>query len=124
MAASRPETGPEAGPGAGVTAEAGLTGGLKAGAPAGAAVGPEALALPAGVHHLCSCGRSRHGWFCDGAHLGTGRIAFELRLKTDETVWLCRCGHSRRYPLCDGSHGSAAGGSLKRGWRRWFGWGE
>ncbi len=42
--------------------------------------GPEPLALPAGVHQLCSCGRSRHGWLCDGAHLGTGRVSYELRL--------------------------------------------
>jgi CDGSH-type Zn-finger protein len=83
-------------------------------------VGPEAMVLPAGVHHLCSCGRSKHGWFCDGAHLGTGRIAFELRLETEETVWLCRCGHSRRYPLCDGRHREAEAGSGQRGWRRWW----
>jgi CDGSH-type Zn-finger protein len=33
--------------------------------------GPEPLDLAAGVHKLCSCGRSHHGLFCDGAHLGT-----------------------------------------------------
>ncbi|MFN6339124.1 MAG: CDGSH iron-sulfur domain-containing protein [Cyanobacteriota bacterium] len=65
---------------------------------------PEPLDLPAGVHSLCACARSRHGWFCDGAHLGTGRVAYELRLDTPSTVWLCRCGRSRRYPLCDGRH--------------------
>jgi len=92
-----------------------------AGPGAGAEAGPEALVLPAGVHHLCSCGRSKHGWFCDGAHLGTGRIAFELRLEKEETVWLCRCGRSRRYPLCDGSHAKGQAGSGKRGWwRRWL----
>jgi CDGSH-type Zn-finger protein len=74
---------------------------------------PEPLELPAGVHHLCSCGRSRHGWFCDGAHLGTGRIAYALSLEEPTTVLLCRCGRSRRYPLCDGSH------SRSRRWRLW-----
>jgi CDGSH-type Zn-finger protein len=73
---------------------------------------PEPFDLPAGVHHLCSCGRSRHGWFCDGAHLGTGRIAYELTLEEPTTVLLCRCGRSRRYPLCDGSHGRSR-------WRLW-----
>jgi len=68
---------------------------------------PEPLDLPAGVHHLCSCGRSRHGWFCDGAHLGTGRIDYELRLEEPTTVLLCRCGRSGHFPLCDGSHGKA-----------------
>jgi CDGSH-type Zn-finger protein len=84
--------------------------------------GPEAVMLPAGVHHLCGCGRSRHGWFCDGAHLGTGQIAYELRLAREETVWLCRCGRARRYPLCDGSHAKAAARKAKRGWLRWW-WG-
>lgn len=78
----------------------------------GPAPTPEPLDLPAGVHHLCSCGRSRHGWFCDGAHLGTGRIAYELTLEEPSTVVLCRCGRSRRYPLCDGSHGRSR-------WRLW-----
>ena len=79
------------------------------------------LELAAGVHHLCSCGRSKHGWFCDGAHLGTGRIDHVLRLENSETVWLCRCGHSRRYPLCDGSHAPLSDrGAAKRGWRRWW----
>jgi CDGSH-type Zn-finger protein len=68
------------------------------------AAGPQALDLPAGVHQLCSCGRSRHGWFCDGAHLGTGRVSYELRLSAPATVLLCGCGRSRHYPLCDGSH--------------------
>ena len=68
---------------------------------------PEPLDLPAGVHHLCSCGRSRHGGFCDGAHLGTGRIAYELRLEEPTTVLLCRCGRSGHFPLCDGNHGKA-----------------
>lgn len=66
--------------------------------------GPEALDLPAGVHQLCSCKLSRHGWFCDGAHLGSGRVSYELRLAEPTTVHLCGCGSSRRYPLCDGSH--------------------
>ncbi|MEB3193606.1 MAG: CDGSH iron-sulfur domain-containing protein [Cyanobacteriota bacterium] len=73
---------------------------------------PDPLDLPAGEHHLCSCGRSRHGWFCDGAHLGTGRIAYVITLEEPTTVLLCRCGRSRRYPLCDGRHS-------RRRWRLW-----
>jgi CDGSH-type Zn-finger protein len=88
-----------------------------------APIGPEALTLPAGTHLLCACGRSRHGWFCDGAHLGTGRIACELRLEQEKTVWLCRCGRSRRHPLCDGSHARERGGPGKRGPGGWLrGW--
>lgn len=83
--------------------------------PAPPADGPTALSLPAGVHQLCGCGRSRHGWSCDGAHLGSGRVSYELRLEEPATVLLCGCGRSRRYPLCDGSHA--------RPRRRWWWWG-
>jgi CDGSH-type Zn-finger protein len=78
--------------------------------------GPEPLDLPAGVHQLCSCGRSSHGWFCDGAHLGSGRVSYELRLREPATVLMCRCGSSRRYPRCDGSHAAPA---RKPWWRPW-----
>jgi CDGSH-type Zn-finger protein len=77
--------------------------------------GPEGLELPAGVHQLCGCGRSRHGWFCDGAHLGSGAVSYELRLQAPTTVLMCRCGRSRRYPRCDASHLSPAR-------RRWWAW--
>jgi CDGSH-type Zn-finger protein len=79
--------------------------------------GPARLDLPAGVHHLCNCGLSRHGWFCDGAHLGTGRVSYELRLETAATVMACGCGRSHRYPLCDGSHDRP----MRRPW--WKVWG-
>ena len=60
--------------------------------PAASASGPEPLDLPAGLHQLCSCGRSQHGWFCDGAHLGSERVSYELRLNQAATVPMCRCG--------------------------------
>ncbi|MEI7665264.1 MAG: CDGSH iron-sulfur domain-containing protein [Synechococcaceae cyanobacterium ELA263] len=78
--------------------------------------GPQALDLPAGVHQLCGCGRSRHGWFCDGAHLGSGQVSYELRLEEAATVLLCGCGRSHRYPRCDGSHRVPAG----RPWWQWW----
>jgi CDGSH-type Zn-finger protein len=66
--------------------------------------GPESVSLPAGIHQLCRCGRSRQGWFCDGAHLGSGLVSYELRLESPATVTLCGCGRSRRFPFCDGRH--------------------
>ena len=56
------------------------------------AADPEPFALPAGKHLLCSCGRSRQGWICDGAHLGTGLIPHDLQLDEPTTVLMCRCG--------------------------------
>ena len=53
--------------------------------------GPEPLERPAGVHQLCSCGSSRQGWFCDGAHLGTGRVSYEVAPE--------RGGHDADVPL-------------------------
>jgi CDGSH-type Zn-finger protein len=78
--------------------------------------GPQPLVLPAGLHRLCACGRSRHGWICDGAHLGSGRLFHEVRLDQPTTLQLCGCGLSQRYPFCDGSHGRAA---PKPWWRLW-----
>jgi CDGSH-type Zn-finger protein len=78
--------------------------------------GPKPLELPAGVHQLCSCGRSHHGWFCDGTHLGTVRVSYVMWLSTPTKVLMCRCGHSHRYPLCDGNHGVQ---SRKPWWQPW-----
>jgi CDGSH-type Zn-finger protein len=79
--------------------------------------GPQPVELPAGRVLLCSCGRSRHGWFCDGAHLGTGLIPRDLQLEQPTTVLMCGCGRSRRYPLCDGHHSQPAA----KPWWRWWG---
>jgi CDGSH-type Zn-finger protein len=82
------------------------------------AAGPQPLELAAGVHQLCGCGRSRHGWMCDGSHLGSGRVSYELRLRQPSLVLMCGCGRSRRHPLCDGSHDKP----LRQPWWRWWRW--
>jgi CDGSH-type Zn-finger protein len=79
--------------------------------------GPESVPLPAGIHQLCRCGRSRQGWFCDGAHLGSGLVSYELRLEGPATVTLCGCGRSRRFPFCDGRHQRPASQPWWRFWR-------
>lgn len=66
--------------------------------------GPIPLELPASVHQPCRCGHSRHRWFCDVAHLGTGWVSRELRLEQTSAVLVCGCGNSHHYPLCDGCH--------------------
>jgi CDGSH-type Zn-finger protein len=100
-----------------MTARHGFSSAPPPGQGAGSGGGPEPLELPAGVHQLCSCGRSRHGWFCDGAHLGSGRVAYELRLSEPASLPMCGCGRSRRYPLCDGRHAL----SQRRPWWRFWG---
>lgn len=62
------------------------------------AAGPQPLELPAGLQQLCGCCSRRHGWFCDGAHLGSGRVSCELRHRESTTVLRCGCGRSPRLP--------------------------
>ena len=64
--------------------------------------GTEPLELPAGVRQLCSCCRSHHGEFCDGAHLGSGRLFYKLRLNKAAALLICRWGSSHRTRLGDG----------------------
>jgi CDGSH-type Zn-finger protein len=72
---------------------------------------------PNGEPCHAGCGRSRHGWFCDGAHLGTGWLSRELLLEQAGTVMVCGCAHSHRYPLCDGSHAKPPD---RRSWWKWW----
>ena len=85
--------------------------------PTAATPGTEPLELPARVHQLCRCGRSRQSWFCDGAHLGSGRVSYELRLSETSTNLISRCGRSHRYEYCDGCHAAQP----RRPW--WKPWG-
>ena len=80
--------------------------------------GPEPVALRKGRYLLCRCGRSRCGWFCDGAHLGTGLIPRDLQLDQDATVLMCGCGRSRHYPRCDGRHNQPDQPPWWQWWRR------
>jgi CDGSH-type Zn-finger protein len=65
---------------------------------------------------LLRCGCSRQGWFCQGAHLGRGKVFYDLRLSEAGTMLMCRCGRSHRYFLCDGRH---AAQPRRLWWRPW-----
>ena len=65
---------------------------------------PALIALEAGTHALCVCGKSQNGVFCDGSHKGSGQTPYILQLETAKTVALCNCGQSAARPFCDGSH--------------------
>lgn len=72
-------------------------------------VHPTPLALEAGSHALCVCGRSGNGFLCDGSHAGTGKTPHLLRLEAPGTVYACSCGRSGSIPFCDGSHTTLQG---------------
>ena len=78
---------------------------------------PEPLVLPAGVHHLCGCGRSSHGWFCDGAHLGTGGSPMSCGWRSPAPC----CSAAAAAPAaCPSVMAAMADGG--RRWRRAEGW--
>jgi CDGSH-type Zn-finger protein len=81
---------------------------------------PQALALEAGTHALCTCGLSKNGAFCDGSHQGSGKTPYLLQLDEPTTIYRCNCGATGNSPFCDGSHtrltNPAAAGTRQRPW--------
>ena len=65
---------------------------------------PMPLEMEAGTYWWCSCGRSAHQPFCDGAHKGTGMQPVKFELTESKKVWWCQCKQSGKPPLCDGTH--------------------
>jgi len=55
-------------------------------------------------YYFCSCGRSKDGIFCDGAHKGTSFRPVVIVAEKSGPVQICRCKHSNNLPFCDGSH--------------------
>ncbi|OUR97280.1 glutamate synthase [Halobacteriovorax marinus] len=55
---------------------------------------------------LCSCGLSKKGPFCDGAHSreGTGKQPYFITIEEDKTIFICGCCQSSKAPFCDGGH--------------------
>ncbi|MBF0425039.1 MAG: CDGSH iron-sulfur domain-containing protein [Magnetococcales bacterium] len=66
--------------------------------------GPKMVKLPAGEHWLCTCGKSKAGPLCDGAHKGSDKSPRQVILKQAEEVAICQCGRTGNPPRCDGSH--------------------
>lgn len=56
------------------------------------------------TYYWCTCGKSTHQPFCDGAHVGTSFTPLEFKAEKDGTAYLCACKHTKNPPYCDGSH--------------------
>lgn len=65
---------------------------------------PIVLELEPGKYFWCSCGRSSHQPFCNGAHKGTEFMPLPFEMTEKKTVALCACKHTGSAPFCDGSH--------------------
>ena len=80
---------------------------------------PNALALDAGTHALCTCGLSKNGSFCDGSHQGTNKKPSILKLEAPKTIYSCSCGKSSEMPFCDGSHNQISDTQRNPWWKFW-----
>jgi CDGSH-type Zn-finger protein len=66
---------------------------------------PKGVTLEAGVeYHICSCGKSEDGIFCDGSHKGTGCTPKVITPEKTKPYHICRCKASKNFPFCDGTH--------------------
>lgn len=67
--------------------------------------GPVNVALEAGKNYLyCTCGKSKDGVFCDGAHKGCDFKPMKFSVTESNDYHLCTCKKTSNAPYCDGSH--------------------
>ena len=65
---------------------------------------PAKLETIVGQKYLyCTCGRSKDGALCDGAHQGTG-LAPKPFIAPRERSVLCTCKKTKEAPYCSGAH--------------------
>jgi CDGSH-type Zn-finger protein len=72
--------------------------------PGGTAKQPYFVALDAGTHAWCACGKSSNQPFCDGSHAGSKFAPTLFTVASQGHIVLCGCRYSRNKPFCDGSH--------------------
>lgn len=66
---------------------------------------PFAEDLEPGTYWWCSCGKSKKGAFCDGAHKEEKKFKpVKVEITADQKVFLCGCKKTKAAPYCDGSH--------------------
>ncbi len=67
-------------------------------------LGPKIVALEAGEHHICRCGKTANDPHCDGSHKGSGKSPAHITVQEAGELAICLCGRSNASPYCDGSH--------------------
>lgn len=66
---------------------------------------PVKMKLEAGeTYYFCTCGQSKDGVLCDGAHKGSEFTPSMFSVTESKDYYLCRCKKSKNIPFCDGSH--------------------
>ena len=65
---------------------------------------PHRLETVIGQKYLyCTCGKSKDGGLCDGAHKGT-RFTPKAFIAARERSVLCTCKRTKEAPFCSGAH--------------------
>ena len=72
--------------------------------PVVASLKPSVLDLEPGSYYWCSCGKSAHQPFCDGAHHGSSFQPVRFELTEPTKLALCNCKASEKGHICDGAH--------------------
>jgi len=65
---------------------------------------PFVMEVKPGKYAWCTCGQSKNGPYCDGAHQGSEFTPnIEVVTETKTIAW-CGCKHSANGSFCDGAH--------------------
>lgn len=65
---------------------------------------PYVLDVEPGNYAWCSCGKSETQPYCDGSHVGTGKVPVVEKVEEKKRVAWCGCKQSQNPPFCDGAH--------------------
>ncbi len=72
---------------------------------------PVAVRVEAGKTYMwCACGKSQKQPWCDGSHVGTGKLPLPFTATESKTAHFCGCKKTGHAPMCDGTHQLIHGG--------------
>ena len=55
-------------------------------------------------YYYCTCGNSKDGVFCDGAHQGSDFAPTKFSVEENKDYYMCSCKKTQGSPFCDGAH--------------------